>query len=141
MCRLVTTPLNSRALPKPLVTRASRGRTHSPLQRRGVSWLFRETATACSYSWSILAWSATALYPFYEQTPRIWGLSPVEDQNVGGVIMMVEQSFTLVLVMVALFVRMLAQSEEEERRRERLADRETIVSSAADEPGASPGWP
>ena len=71
-----------------------------------------------------LAWSTSALYPYYEQTPRIWGLSPVEDQNVGGVIMMVEQSFTLVLVMVALFVRMLAQSEEEERRRERLADRE-----------------
>jgi cytochrome c oxidase assembly factor CtaG len=70
-----------------------------------------------------LAWSSTALYPYYEQTPRIWGLSPVEDQNVGGVIMMVEQSFTLVLVMVALFVRMLAQSEEEERRRERLEER------------------
>jgi putative membrane protein len=69
-----------------------------------------------------LAWSSTALYPYYEQTPRIWGLSPVEDQNVGGVIMMLEQSITLVLVMVALFVRMLAQSEEEERRRERLEE-------------------
>jgi putative membrane protein len=71
-----------------------------------------------------LAWSSTALYPHYEQTPRIWGLTPVEDQNIGGVIMMVEQSFTLVLVMVALFMRMLAQSEEEERRRERLEERE-----------------
>ena len=69
-----------------------------------------------------LAWSSTALYPYYEQTPRIWGLSPVEDQNIGGVIMMVEQSLTLVLVMVVLFVRMLAQSEEEERRRERLEE-------------------
>ena len=70
-----------------------------------------------------LAWSSTALYPYYETTPRIWGLSPVEDQNVGGVIMMVEQSFTLVLVMVALFVRALTQSEEEQRRRERLEER------------------
>jgi putative membrane protein len=69
-----------------------------------------------------LAWSTSALYPYYEQTPRIWGLTPVEDQNVGGVIMMVEQSFTLVLVMVALFVRMLAASEEEQRRRERLEE-------------------
>ena len=67
-----------------------------------------------------LAWASTALYPYYETTPRIWGLSPVEDQNVGGVIMMVEQSMTLVLVLVVLFVRMLSQSEEEERRRERL---------------------
>jgi putative membrane protein len=69
-----------------------------------------------------LAWSTSVLYPYYETTPRIWGLSPVEDQNVGGAIMMVEQSFTLVLVMVVLFVRMLARSEEEERRREHLED-------------------
>ena len=55
--------------------------------------------------------------------PRIWGLSPVQDQNVGGAIMMVEQSFTLVLVLAVLFVRMLADSETEERRRERLEER------------------
>ncbi len=72
-----------------------------------------------------LAWSATPLYPYYESTPRIWGLSPVEDQNVGGVIMMAEQSFTLVTVMVYLFVSMLARSEEEERRRERREGLET----------------
>jgi putative membrane protein len=70
----------------------------------------------------LLTWSATALYPYYERAPRIWGLSAVDDQNVGGVIMMVEQSLTLVLVMVALFVRMLVRSEVEERRRERLEE-------------------
>jgi cytochrome c oxidase assembly factor CtaG len=67
-----------------------------------------------------LAWSSTAHYPHYEDAPRIWGLSAVEDQNVAGVIMMVEQSLTLVLVMVWLFMRMLTRSEEEELRRERL---------------------
>jgi putative membrane protein len=77
-----------------------------------------------------LAWSSTPLYDHYEQTPRIWGLSPIEDQNIGGVIMMVEQSFTLVLVMVALFVRMLAQSEEEQRRRERLEERDEAARRA-----------
>ena len=71
-----------------------------------------------------LAWSSTALYDYYETTPRIWGLTPVEDQNIGGVIMMVEQSFTLVLVMVALFVRALTRSEEEQQRLERLEERE-----------------
>jgi len=76
-----------------------------------------------------LAWSSTALYPYYEGTPRIWGLSPVEDQNVGGVIMMVEQSLTLVLVLVALFVRMLSRSEEEQRRRERLEDRREAAAT------------
>jgi putative membrane protein len=80
-----------------------------------------------------LAWATTPLYPYYETTPRIWGLSPVEDQNVGGVIMMVEQSMTLVLVLVVLFVRMLSQSEEEERRRERLE-----AARVSREPAPSP---
>jgi putative membrane protein len=69
-----------------------------------------------------LTWSSTVAYDHYERVPRIWGLSPVEDQNVGGAIMMVEQSIVLVLVFVVLFVRMLAQSETEERRREWLED-------------------
>lgn len=71
-----------------------------------------------------LTWSTTAIYPYYEQTPRIWGLTPVEDQNVAGVIMMVEQSVTLALVLVALFIRMLQQSETEQLRLERLEERE-----------------
>ena len=70
-----------------------------------------------------LAWSSTAIYPYYDGTPRIWGLTPVEDQNIGGVLMMVEQSLTLVLVMVVLFVRALAQSEQEQLRRERREER------------------
>jgi putative membrane protein len=69
-----------------------------------------------------LTWSSTVLYDYYEGVPRIWGLSPLEDQNVGGAIMMVEQSLTFVLVLVWVFVRMLARSEEEERRRERLEE-------------------
>ena len=79
-----------------------------------------------------LTWSTTAIYPYYEGTPRIWGLSPVDDQNVGGVIMMVEQSLTLALVLVALFVRMLTSSEERDQlRRERLEER-----AEAQAPGA-----
>jgi len=71
-----------------------------------------------------LTWSTTAIYPYYEDMPRIWGLSPIEDQNVAGVIMMAEQSVTLALVLVALFIRMLAQSETEQLRRERLEERQ-----------------
>jgi cytochrome c oxidase assembly factor CtaG len=76
-----------------------------------------------------LAWSPTAHYPWYEEAPRIWGLSAVEDQNVAGVIMMVEQSLTLVLVMVWLFVRMLSRSEQDERRRERLEEAQVPASN------------
>ena len=69
-----------------------------------------------------LTWSSNLLYDHYGTVPRIWGLTPIEDQNVGGAMMMVEQSIVLVIVLVILFARMLMQSEEEERRRERLED-------------------
>ena len=69
-----------------------------------------------------LTWSGSVVYDYYAGVPRIWGLSAVEDQNVGGAIMMVEQSLVLVIAFCVLFVRMLVHSEEEERRRERLED-------------------
>jgi cytochrome c oxidase assembly factor CtaG len=69
-----------------------------------------------------LTWSTTVAYEHYEQVPRIWDLSAITDQNVGGAIMMVEQSLTLVIALVVLFARMLSQSEAEQRRRERLED-------------------
>jgi cytochrome c oxidase assembly factor CtaG len=77
----------------------------------------------------VLAWSSTAFYPFYENAPRIWGLTAVEDQNVAGVIMMVEQSLTLVMVLVWVFVRMLTRSEQEQLRRERLEEAQVPASN------------
>jgi len=69
-----------------------------------------------------LTWSKSVAYDYYETVPRIWGLTPIGDQNVGGALMMLEQSLVLATAFVILFVRMLLQSEEDERRRERLED-------------------
>ena len=69
-----------------------------------------------------LTWSNNLLYDYYAEVPRIWGLSPIGDQNAGGAIMMVEQSFTFVVALVVLFAGILTQSEIDERRRERLED-------------------
>jgi putative membrane protein len=97
-----------------------------PMRRRMTGlWPFAYIGTAklgLGVLGLFLAWSGTVAYSYYEHVPRIWGLSAVEDQNLGGALMMVEQSLVLVTVFVVLFVRMLAQSEEEERRRERLED-------------------
>jgi putative membrane protein len=70
-----------------------------------------------------LTWTTTVVYGYYQHVPRIWGLSAITDQNVGGAIMMVEQSVLLVTVLAILFGRMLAQSEQEQLRRERLEER------------------
>ena len=56
-----------------------------------------------------LAWSSHAALPLLRGHAADLGAQPVEDQNVAGVIMMVEQSMTLVLVLVWLFVRMLGR--------------------------------
>lgn len=74
-----------------------------------------------------LTWSHTVLYDYYEHVPRIWGLSAIQDQNMGGAIMMVEQSFTFVIALVVVFVRMLAKSETDEQRREALEDAATAA--------------
>ena len=72
-----------------------------------------------------LVWTDTVVYPYYERVPRVWGLSAIDDQNVGGALMMVEQSTVLALVLMVLFVRMLGQADEQDLRRERLEDRST----------------
>ena len=69
-----------------------------------------------------LTWSHHATYDYYNHVPRIWDLTAVSDQNVGGAIMMLEQALVLMLVFCLLFVKMLTQSEEADLRRERLED-------------------
>jgi cytochrome c oxidase assembly factor CtaG len=74
-----------------------------------------------------LTWSKSVAYSYYESVPRIWDLTAISDQNVGGAIMMLEQAMVLFLVFSVLFTRMLTQSEEAEKRRERLEDAATPV--------------
>jgi len=69
-----------------------------------------------------LAFAPAAIYPYYEHVPRIWGLSPLDDQAVAGLIMAVEQSIVMGIAIVVLFIRALAESEREQQRRERYED-------------------
>jgi cytochrome c oxidase assembly factor CtaG len=66
-----------------------------------------------------LAFAPSALYPYYEHHVRVWGLSAHEDQSIAGLIMAVEQSLVMGTALVALFIRMLTESEREQQRRER----------------------
>jgi putative membrane protein len=68
----------------------------------------------------VLAFSPDVSYDAYQQIPRTWGLSPLEDLNIGGVVMMVEQSLVLVVAFAIFFTRMLERSEQDQQRRERL---------------------
>jgi putative membrane protein len=64
---------------------------------------------------NILFWSQVPLYPIYATFPRTWGLSPVQDQNYGGALMMLEGSVVTIVVLAWLFMRMATESEARQR--------------------------
>jgi len=71
-----------------------------------------------------LAFAPGAIYDFYEQQHRYWGLSSGTDQSIGGLIMATEQSIVMGVALAYLFVRALAESEREQQRKERYEDEE-----------------
>jgi cytochrome c oxidase assembly factor CtaG len=60
-----------------------------------------------------LTFSTTPLYAFYEDVPRIWGLSAVRDQNYGGILMNAEQALVF-LIAIGYFVARLLREEDAE---------------------------
>jgi cytochrome c oxidase assembly factor CtaG len=69
----------------------------------------------------LLTFSPSVLYTFYEHLPRYWGLTPLEDQSIGGATMALEQAIVMGVAMVWLFVRALGESERDQERSERYA--------------------
>jgi putative membrane protein len=54
-----------------------------------------------------------SFYPYYQRAPRLWGISANEDQNVGGALMMAEQSVVFVTGMCWLFFHLLGGEDEQ----------------------------
>ncbi len=53
----------------------------------------------------VFAIAPAASYPFYVEAPRLWGLSPVEDQQLAGLVMFGLGGFIYVAAIAALFVQ------------------------------------
>ena len=62
--------------------------------------------------------SSRPFYSFYEHAPRLWGLSAVRDQNLGGILMNGEQTLVFLLAIGWFVLRLL----DEEHAREPLSD-------------------
>jgi putative membrane protein len=58
-----------------------------------------------------LIFSSRPLYSYYETTPRLWGLSPVRDQNLGGILMNAEQTIVFLLA-IGWYVWQLLNEED-----------------------------
>jgi len=61
--------------------------------------------------------SSRPFYSFYEHAPRLWGLSAVRDQNLGGILMNGEQTLVFLLAIGWFVMRLL----DEEHAREEVA--------------------
>jgi putative membrane protein len=89
-----------------------------------------------SYGIAVLAVFATALhssmlgvlmtvatspwYPAYTRTTAVWGLTPLEDQQLGGLIMWVPAGMLYLLAALVLGAGWLHEAERQVRRRERV---------------------
>ena len=62
-----------------------------------------------------LIFSARAFYGFYEAAPRLWGLSPQKDQNLGGILMNAEQMAVFFVAMSYFLLRLLSEDEESQQ--------------------------
>jgi putative membrane protein len=58
-----------------------------------------------------LIFSSRPLYSYYEHTRRMWGLSPVRDQNLGGILMNGEQTLVFLLAIGYYVLRLLNEED------------------------------
>ncbi|HEU5243540.1 MAG TPA: cytochrome c oxidase assembly protein [Gaiellaceae bacterium] len=61
--------------------------------------------------------SSRPFYAFYEHAPRLWGLSPIRDQNLGGILMNGEQTLVFLIAIGWFVLRLL----DEEHARDEVA--------------------
>jgi len=72
---------------------------------------------------NVLMWSDTVLYPIYGKGERYWGVSPIADQSVAGVIMMVEGTFLALGVLAWVFFEVAREGSEKQRLLDLAHDR------------------
>jgi putative membrane protein len=59
----------------------------------------------------LLALLPNAIYGFYEDAPRLWGLSPIGDQQIAGITMAVEQAVVFFAVFAVFFLRFMQEED------------------------------
>lgn len=69
------------------------------------------TAVHCSALGALLTFSQVLWYPAYMQTTAAWGLTALQDQQLGGAIMWVPSGIVFIVVAMALMTRWLSESD------------------------------
>ncbi len=96
-------------------------RLNPPLQ---MAYLFMQSLLPAIMA-SFITFSDTVVYSFYEDAPRIWGMTALDDQQVAGGAMKLIGTLILWSYMTVVFFRWYAREMAEERGRRRdVADEE-----------------
>ena len=64
---------------------------------------------------NILMWSGTVLYPVYISGDRFWGISPITDQGIAGIVMLIESGIVTLAVLAWAMLRWAARDAEKQR--------------------------
>ncbi|MFQ5847389.1 MAG: cytochrome c oxidase assembly protein [Candidatus Methylomirabilales bacterium] len=70
---------------------------------------------------ALISLTERVLYPYYTTVPRLWGLTPLEDQMTGGLIMWIPGGMMFVITVLVLVTRMLDREEQITLQREAIA--------------------
>ncbi len=81
---------------------------------------------------ALITFSGHVLYPYYDEVPRLAGISALDDQASAGVIMWVPGSMAFLLPLVAIGVRLLSEAD----RRPAVAARRRSAAAAVAAGGA-----
>jgi cytochrome c oxidase assembly factor CtaG len=83
---------------------------------------------------ALLTFSRTLWYPAYGAAAASWGLSPLDDQQLAGLIMWIPASFAYLIAALLLFAGWLRASEERVHEHEVLREAERIQGRDAENP-------
>lgn len=87
------------------------GARYSMLGYGGAVFYLFATALQTGALGALLTFAPGLWYPAYAATAPAWGLSPLEDQQLGGIIMWIPGSIPYVIAGLVLFARWLKESE------------------------------
>jgi putative membrane protein len=71
---------------------------------------------------NVFVWSGSVFYGVYDRGEELWGVSPLQDQNLAGAVMMIEGSIVTIVALAWLFLRMAREGELRQELLERGLD-------------------
>jgi putative membrane protein len=74
------------------------------------------TALHSGFLGALITFARTAWYPAYAETAPVWGLSALEDQQIGGAIMWIPACTVYIVASLAAMAGWMRSSEERVRR-------------------------